>query len=207
MYLSMSEQELRDLLKSERAKYIQTLEQYLEIKKWGFKQTYAGTALSSSWRVIYDSEWCRVLFTWNIEDKRDYPISHVYYGRLHAPSNEYTMMWNNEKCHCWHNIRLVLYFLDNVSPQDAQANREEKFKLPTAEENFRETSKGDDLSQPEWMARMHLAFWGQYGKNLFELFDLRRSDLWDKYIAFLKEYYELSNIPFMSYEPPMHKVC
>jgi hypothetical protein len=205
MYLSISEQEYEDLLRTERAKYLQILEQIIDFKMWGFKQTFVGAATPQPWCVIYDSEWCRVCFTWNIEDRRDYPISHVYYGRLHAPSNEYVILWNGKNCYCWHDIRLALFFLDNVSWQDTAAARKE-FKLPTAEEKFRQTSTGKGWSQPEWMARMHLAFWKQYDKKLFELFDLRHPDLWEKYTKFLEEYHKFTDYPPVIY-PSLYEVC
>ena len=198
----MSEQEFEDLLRTERAKYLQTLEQVFDFEKWGFKQTFVGAASPDSWRVIYDSDWCRVLFTWNIEDRRDYPISHVYYGRLHAPSNESVIMWNGKKCHCWHDIRKALFFLDNVPWQYIA---EHKFEVPTAEQTFRQSWRRN-WSQPEWMARMHLAFWEQYDKKLFELFDLRHPEIWEKYTKFLEEYHKFTDYPPVIY-PSLYEVC
>ena len=40
--------------------------------------------------------------------------------------------------------------------------------------------------------KLHAAIWTQYGLPFFELFDLRRTELWEKYTVFLKEYYRLS---------------
>jgi hypothetical protein len=36
---------------------------------------------------------------------------------------------------------------------------------------------------------MHAAIWEQYGMRLFELFDLRRPDLWEQYRTWLRARY------------------
>ncbi len=43
----------------------------------------------------------------------------IYYGRLHAPNEETTMIWNGEECHCWHRFELALHFLDGRTPEYA----------------------------------------------------------------------------------------
>ena len=40
----------------------------------------------------------------------------IYYGRLHAPSEVATMIWNGEEYHCWHREDYGLHFLDGHTP-------------------------------------------------------------------------------------------
>jgi len=204
MYFYHSKQEHDQIVETEAPKFVQMLEQIIDFEKWGFKQTFVGFPLPApwAWRVIYDSEWCRVCFSWDIEDPREYPVSHVSYGRLHAPSNEETILWNGKKCYCWHGIRKALYFLDGMPWQYVA---EHKFEVPTAEQTFRQSRK-QNWSQPEWMARMHLAFWQQYDKKLFELFDLRHPEIWKKYTEFLEEYHKFTDYPPVRY-PSSYEVC
>jgi len=66
---------------------------------------------------------------------------------------------------------------------------------------------GLEWQQPEWLTRIHSSIWEHYGERLFELFDIRHPELWEKYIDFLKEYDRLNNFPPVPIYPPEYKVC
>jgi hypothetical protein len=52
----------------------------------------------------------------------------------------------------------------------------------------------------------HSILWAHYNGKLFELFDLRRPDLWEAYREFLKEYYALLGLK-SDYGVPFDYVC
>lgn len=54
---------------------------------------------------------------------------------------------------------------------------------------------------------MHASFWEHYGQRLFELFDLRRPDLWDEYTRFVVEYRRLDGRKPLSGYPSFEKIC
>jgi hypothetical protein len=53
---------------------------------------------------------------------------------------------------------------------------------------------------------MHATILDQYGKRLFELFDVTRNDLWMEYRQFLKEFYDIKGRSSFI-KPPLDKVC
>jgi hypothetical protein len=174
---------------------------FLDLNLWGFKESYHST---KSKKMIYDSEWCRVKLVWGGWDYGGGNSISVYYGRLHAPNEESTMISNGEECHCWHDFDLALHFLDDRTTADAaRLHYSHSITDIFYEEKFRQEYR---RRQPEWLARMHAAIWRHYGKRFFELFDLRRPDLWQQYQKFLKEVYDIEGrIPEI--EPAMDKVC
>ena len=131
----------------------------------------------------------------------------IYYGRLHASNNDMTMAWNEEEeCHCWHREELALHFLDGCSPKDAA----ESINTHRIIKEYRQSDIGQSLSgnrrQPEWLVQMHATTWTEYAPRLFEVFDLRRPELWDQYRDFLREVYDIKGrLPFI--QPPLDKVC
>ena len=106
--------------------FFQMLERNLDLKRWGFQQTFSGIAGHFCPSVIYDSDVCRVRFLWYESDPLGTPTVLVRYGRLHAPIDHRYMTWNGQKCYCWHNPRMAFHFLDGLSPQEAVNNRYEK---------------------------------------------------------------------------------
>jgi hypothetical protein len=62
---------------------------------------------------------------------------------------------------------------------------------------------------------LHHNIWKYYGRRLFELFDLRQPDLWNRYVKYLMEYYRLQDenfrsrdiSPFITGAPRLWKVC
>jgi hypothetical protein len=176
-------------------------ESFLDLAVWGFKESYHSTRLG---KLIYDSEWCRVNFLWGGWDYLGGNSMNIRYGRLHAPSEKAVMLWSGEECHCWHRVELALHFLDVRTPAEAaKLNFSHPITDPFYESEFRQKFH---RRQPEWMVLMHATIWKHYGKRLFEIFDLRRPDLWNQYRQFLKEFYDIKGrSPII--KPALDKVC
>ena len=173
----------------------------LTFDRWGFKETYRSVTEN---RLFYDSEWCRIKLVWGGWDPSTGNSISIYYGRLHAPSEDVTMNWNGEECHAWHRFEHPLHFLDGRSPADAA---EMNYSTPLTNKYYDdEFSKKFDHCQPEWLMKMHMEVWTYYGDRLFELFDLRKPQSWENYRKFLKEFYDIKGrLPFI--QPPLDKVC
>jgi hypothetical protein len=185
--------------------FIQMLKGCMNFDRWGFKQTFYGTTTDFSPSVIYSSEKCRVMFLWHKGDVRDgYATITIRYARLHATVNHKFMLWNGQKFHCWHYVDLALSFLDDLSPHEAV---EKQSKWPNVMQQFIELNKKQNFSQVEWKARMHAFVWEHYGNRLFDLFDLRRPDLWEQYKLFVREYYRLDPGVFNPNSPPPENIC
>src|SRR5215211_5380115 len=173
----------------------------LGLSVWGFKESYRS---AKSGNLIYDSEWCRINLIWGGWDYGTGNRMHIRYGRLHAPNEETTIIWNNEECRCWHRVEHALHFLDERAPAEAaRLNYSHPLTSPFHEEEFQQKF---NRRQPEWLAQMHAAIWQHYGKRFFELFDLRRPDLWEKYRQFLKEVYDIKGRS-PRIKPSPDKVC
>lgn len=154
--------------------------------------------------LIYDSEWCRIRLFWEGWDYGRGNSINIRYGRLHAANEGTKILWNGERCHCWHRVEHALHFLDGRTATDV-------VKLGFSHTVISPFYKQEVLEkfnrqQPEWLAQMHVTIWQQYGKRLFDLFDLRQPDLWRAYRQFLKEVYDIAGrIPEIN--PPMDNVC
>jgi len=176
---------------------------YLDLDSWGFQESFRAFNLG---KLIFDSKWCRLSLIWGGWDPRGGNSISIYYGRLHAPNEKTTMIWNSEECHCWHRFELALHFLDKRTPEYASKTMYTHNLI----EQYKRSELGQSLTgkrrQPEWLAQMHLTIWQHYGNHFFELFDLRRPDLWQQYQQFLKEVYDIEGrIPEI--EPSLDKVC
>jgi len=182
---------------------------YLSLDRWMFQESARLTELSNekSPTVIYDSPWCRIQITFDEwvppHQSVDYAIR-IYYGRLHALDNMSTMVWNGEECWCWHSVIKELHFLDNQIPEYAANNLHSHDLL----KKYREIVQSKDLrhKQVEWEIRKHAFIWEHYAPRLFELFDLRRTDLWEQYRQFLKQVYDIKGRS-PNIKPPLDKVC
>jgi hypothetical protein len=167
----------------------------------GFVESYRS---AKPGKLIHDSEWCRVSLIWGGWDALEGNSINVRYGRLHAPSEKVTMPWGGEDCRCWHRVEHALHFLDGRTAAET-AKLDYTHTLITAFYED-ETRKKFFRRQPEWLAQIHVAIWQDYGKRLFELFDLRRPDLWEQYRQFLKQVYDIQGRnPVI--KPSMDKVC
>lgn len=182
---------------------VRVAQSFLDLASWGFKESYRS---AKSGNLIYDSEWCRLNLVWEGWDSGGGNSMSIYYGRLHAPDEETTMIWNSEECNCWHRFELALHFLDGRTPEYASTN----IYTHSLIEQYKRSEPGQSFAgkrrQPEWLAQMHVTIWRHYGKRFFELFDLRRPDLWEGYRQFLKEVYDIEG-RFPEIEPPLDKVC
>ena len=174
---------------------------FLDLASWSFKTSYSSSKLGI---LIYDSEWCRISLVWGGWDPLGGNTIHIRYGRLHAPNEKVTMLWNGEECRCWHDFSQVLHFLDGLSPTEAaQRNYSHPITDPFYQEEFRQKYS---RRQPEWLAQMHATIWSHYGKEFFGLFDLRQPELWEKYSHFLKQLYDIKGRS-RAIRPPPDKVC
>lgn len=188
---------------------LQLIEENLGIKHWNFRLAYTKFIKKSNIKIIYDSEWCRAKFMFS---RMHYPETDkllIEYGRLHAPDEEMFMTWEGEGCRCWHNILDPLRFLDGLTPADAYKQAMLDKQLPPVVRNFRESELGKELLDeypPKSTIVLQAGLWKHYGERLFELFDLRQTDLWEEYRGFLREYYSLLGLK-SDYGLPYEFVC
>jgi hypothetical protein len=181
---------------------IRAVKYHLDFEKWGFEIIHSGKLLNHS-GMILQSEYCKVkILTWR---DRPYEEPGVYfsYGRLHALNEDYLTTWNGEKCYCWHGIQEVSNFLDGLTAQETIQNRRGSAFMY----DFYEKNKFRGWSHPEMEVKKQAAAWEHYGQNLFNLFDLRHPELWQKYSTFYKELYDLRvTYPDHSITPD-YKIC
>lgn len=176
-------------------------ENSLHLARWDFKESFHS---DKPGKLIFDSEQCRVSLIWGGWDYMGGNNIHIRYGRLHAPNEKATMIWGGEECRCWHDFDYALHFLDDRAPADAaKLNYSHPITDPFYEEEIRQKFHH---RQPEWLAHMHVTIWQHYGRRLFDLFDVRRPDLWRQYRQFLKAVYDIEGrIPEI--KPSLDKVC
>jgi hypothetical protein len=179
---------------------------FLPLERFGFTESYRS---KKDERLIYNSKECRVKLVWSgWEMDSGYTLS-IYYGRLHAPENQLRMIWNNEECHCWHDLMgtgAILDFLDGLTPQESVV----RDGFPSAIDEFRHSTLWKNLvgkrRGSELTVRMHNAIWEHYGIRLFELFDLRKPNLWEKYRQFIKTVYDIEGRS-PNIKPPLDSIC
>ena len=202
-----------DVIKNEFPSILQLVKRNMDFELLGFRQTLLGTFDNFLPGAILDSDLCRVRLLWHPSDPRDgdYKKISFLYGRLHAPNDEKVIMWEGEKCYCWHDINLALHFLDGLSPEDfTSISSMPKIMKKYYQPNIREELNLKHISnvdiQPELVTRMHAEIWSQYGKRLFNLFDLRHSELWEQYKMFVQTFYSISP-EVIKLSPPRHCIC
>lgn len=178
------------------------LEKYLDFDRWGFSQSYISPKYYPT--IIYDSEFCRIKFSLRSGDRYGPDELSVYYGRLHAKSNDSFLIFNGEKCWCWHWDYYFLPFLDGVSPQE----KAKSYAPSPVLEQYRKSELAQQLSSgPAWGIGIQAAIWNHYGQRLFDLFDLRKPELWELYNDFIRELYTIKKkISSIGY-PPQDKIC
>ena len=189
--------------------FLQLIEENLPVERWNFHLTFTKFIKPSNIKVIYDSEWCRVKFMFSRMHFPETDKLLIDYGRLHAPDEEMFMVWYGERCRCWHNILDPLRFLDSQTATTAHEQAAADEKLPPVVRDFRKSKLGKKLLTeypPKSAIVLQATLWEHYGERLFELFDLRRPDLWEEYRRFLKEYYSLLGLK-SGYGPPLENVC
>lgn len=196
---------------------IHFISKIVQPEKFGFIQSYISFEDERNFLyVIYDSKYCRVRF---FKDRaarfvRDLPSLQVDYGRLHAPSvrgekwmGDY-IYYNGELCRAWHSrIDLVIGFLERTKIDVMTQGYD---WLPDwIKDEYSRTLSESDFGNILSVLRMHRKIWEHYGTRLFDLFDLRRPDLWEKYRLFLEEYYRAEGWEQPSWYPfpPPWKIC
>jgi hypothetical protein len=174
---------------------------FSKLEMLGFKESFRS---EKGKELIYDSEWCRISTVWSGWDPLGGNSISINYGRLHAPNESATMIWNGEECYAWHGFKFALYFLDGYSPTEAlKMQSSHPLTSKYHEEEYRKKFK---RRQPEWLLEIHAEIWRKYGNRFFELFDLRRPELWDQYRVFLKEFYDIKGRS-RNITPSQDKVC
>ena len=180
---------------------LRLVQNFSNLDTWSFKESYRSV---KDPELIYDSEWCRFALVWGGWDYGSGNTISIHYGRLHAPNGNATMVWNGKECHTWHKLKPVLLFLDGHSPKKAVKM---KYSSPWIKKYYKKKCLEKFYRrQPEWLMTMHMEVWEHYGKQFFELFDLRRPDLWERYRQFLKEFYDIKGRSSFI-KPPLDKVC
>ncbi len=178
------------LLRVELPKVLHAIDKLLKPRKYGFRAS--ATVPKNITLLVYESGKCKVKFSYF----RDRPyISEplelrVSYGRLHAPYNQDVVDWDHRKCYCWHSLEVspFLSFLDGLSPIEAM-----QLKWPASLNEFFESSKGKKWTPVEFVVSRHAFIWERYNQRLFDLFDLRNPEQWEKYAIFIKEYDRIGN--------------
>jgi hypothetical protein len=176
---------------------------HLPLDRWGFRESYRS---EKDERLILDSQWCRVKFVWSGWEMYGGNTISIHYGRLHAPDDSPKMEWKGEECHCWHREELALHFLDKRSPDYAATMIYSHALIQDYRDSELGKSLGKRRRQPEWLARMQAMIWENYAPRLFELFDLRHSELWEQYRQFVKEVYVIKGM-IPEIKPAEDKVC
>lgn len=171
------------------------LEDNLDLARWGFRLSHMAYDKKGGFtKVVYDSERCRVRFSLsNIGRGPEEDELHAMYGRLHALNENVVMVWGDEKCWCWHySIPEPVLFLEGLSPREVVAHREREgdfpYPLPLAAQYESEQDRQlRNEYPPASVVWREALIWQTYGDRLFDLFDLRRPDLWEDYREFVRE--------------------
>jgi hypothetical protein len=183
-------------MQTDFSELLQLLENYQPMKDWVFTLSAKHEGDPESW-LVYTSQWCKI----KIYHRKDFHQSmredslHIYYGRIHALDDSPTMEHEGQMYFCWFSPdNLVYSFLDGKSPEEAFKSR---FDTPQFLSDLFARAKESENKVPRLPGEEYLEFqkaiWDQYGLRFFELLDIRRPDLWDSYISFLKEYAKLKS--------------
>ena len=188
---------------------LELIEQNLGLTSRGFRLAFTRFDRPSAIKVIYDSECCRLKFLFSPQRVPRHDELSVLYGRLHAANEEPFMEWRGEPCRCWHAIDEPVRFLDGLSAREAAELTGIRETSPHRMEDFLQSEAGKKLSYeypPGAVLVLHARIWERYAQRLFDLFDLRRSGVWEKYRAFVGEYYRLTGQKSI-WGPQYENVC
>ena len=185
------------------------IEDTLDFEIWNFRMTFHDFSKMSRQIIIYDSQSCRIKFSFSRERWPSYDELRIKYGRLHATTDGSFMEWQGQNCHCWHDYRHPLRFLDGINPQvSVDDDKMGKF-APQISEEFSKSTEGSKLLEkypPAYVLALEKKIWEYYGQKLFDLFDLRKPELWEQYRNYLRYYYHLIGKETL-YGPPNENVC
>jgi hypothetical protein len=181
---------------------------YLDYPSNGFKKTFQSEQRGKP-HIVVDSEWCRVSFRLDIDQFPKDDTLKIRYRRLHAPYDQSVMKWQGKSCFCWHRVFHAVYYIDGLSPDEVIEN-EDQGKFPQIINKFLKSQKGKKYLEtyyPIFQIASHSLLWAKYGKRLFEIFDLRRPELWDKYSQFIKEYHSSRKLKPVPGYPNDDEIC
>ena len=197
------------------------LESNLDFARWGFRLSHtAYREKGPGATLIYDSDRCRVRF--DLANPERYPIFdelYVRYGRLHAPNDDAEMIWRGEKCRCWHSPMIeLLPFLEGQSVEEVFRCKAKvgKYARPPFLEAYKQSEESHRLRSmypPAAVIREERLIWEHCGDRLFDVFDLRRPELWEKNRRFVHDYWTehdrlLPPRPILGDQPlPRDKIC
>lgn len=187
-------------LEKEYQQFLELIKKNLDLEKWGFAQVYSSISERNTlpFVIVHDSHHSRIKFIYDAVDyggvQHNFRELGIVYSRLHHKNTIENIYPNTINVIYEHSIfRYILNFLDDLSPQEVL---EGKGKEPRVIYEF-ETSgaswvlsneyKFAEVSKVIKTLRMHNKIWEYYGESLFELFDLKNSELWEKYVSFYNE--------------------
>ncbi len=185
------------------------VKRHMPLNEFGFTQS----ALNDSY-IIYDSQWCRVKFYKESEMHDDH--IHVYYGRLHAVNDSWTMIWQGKDHYCWYGhaeTQDILKFLDGLTPQEAYnsswGHQHENWRPYGL---FQKSTAADQAGNDnvEGVLNTHANIWQTYQERFFEVFDLRHPEVWNRYIEFLRKIFMIENAEYKSKgkaHAPLRRFC
>ena len=167
---------------------VRLIKQDLHLERWGFavaSQKMDAKAIE----VIIQSDCCKIDVVC-IRDNSHLCRIDLAYARLHAPDQGEYMIYEGQKCICWHNLYFgILKFLDGMTPEEAANSHVRGNKIVEIEQEPEIANLG--RYNPESELYIHDEIWTRYAPELFRLFDLRDQTLWKKYYEFNKEYVRL----------------
>ncbi|HEY2982251.1 MAG TPA: hypothetical protein VGJ22_13785 [Anaerolineales bacterium] len=187
----------------------QMIEENLDTRKWDLHLGFTASSRRGNATAIYESPRCRVSFSYSQQQRPEHDELSVEFGRLHAANEMPFMKYQGEECRCWHNFVDPLRFLDDLSAEHAK----EQFVMPKGVPSVIEAFSHSEAAKktlnefpPLYAVTLQSVIWKHYGQRLFDLFDLRRPELWEKYRRFIKEYYRLLGMK-ASFGPPYENIC
>ena len=84
-----------------------------------------------------------------------------------------------------------LQFLDGLSPREALNEKE-----PRLIRGFEQSEIAKRIVyKPERTLVKHAVIWETYGQQLFDIFDIHNKNLWERYSAFVREFWETLSHP------------
>jgi|GEM_PF-921082 len=178
---------VEDFVNKTFSESIKKIEKDINLNYWGFKMIDLHLYPKHMPRAIFQSKKCIVDFRWYQERYYTEPFIHTTYARLHAPLDSEFMIWNGEKCDCWHSVFHLLRFLDDLPPPQTSLS---DYEAPFIYQEFKKHQNKEESYFGEYVAKTTLLTWNHYGDRLFNLLDLQHPELWEKYSLFLKEFYD-----------------
>ena len=183
---------------------IELLDRLLPLTQWNFRMSAHYIYYSNKWNsvlntqnysglgypiVFYDSEKCRIKVDYSWSPREYERMINIKYGRLEAPDTASTVLTgiSQENYHLyWHSVRLPIYFLDGLSPQEARSAQN-----PRSIQEFEQSNVAQGISSgPANDILLHATIWKTYDQRLFDIFDVHNKDLWAQYSTFVQAYWK-----------------